>query len=94
MDNAEDDTLDAAERAVWVNLDYRTHDAKIHLGRCLHAKRRAETRLKGVGSLKSGGGWLPFDSVPSAQAYVEDPNRHGPKLQVSRCADCPGTERS
>ena len=74
----------------WLVVDYPTSKATAHIAACRYTKERTETELKGVGSLREDGGWLLFSSLESAQAFVNDPMRGGPRLTFTVCADCLG----
>jgi hypothetical protein len=79
----------------WINVDRPTKRASIHrAGGCGSEQNKAETPLKGVGQLKTDGGWLQFPTEQEAAAYAErelaEPARQkGQKpWNLTRCRDC------
>ena len=70
----------------WLNIDIPTGDAKVHVSSCRHAAAISPTALKGVGRLKTDGGWMVFESEQEAQDFVRKESR--PNLAFNRCKDC------
>ena len=70
----------------WLNIDLPTSDAKLHVSSCRHAISISPTELKGVGRLKTDGGWIPFETVEEAQAFVRKESSRD--LEFNPCKDC------
>jgi hypothetical protein len=74
---------------MFLNIDYPTGLATAHQNHCRHVLERRETPLKGDGSLKADGGWLPFDSLEGVHQYLTG---HSQQLELQRCGNCMGAK--
>jgi len=73
---------------VWVNVDIPTKKCVIHTEQCNYAKRKTETRFKGIEELKRDGGWFSFPSLHQAESHCKrqwDPQGH--TIKSGKC--CP-----
>jgi len=59
------------DKMFWVNIDTPTKTCTIHTENCDSSKNKKDTKLKGVGLLKSDGGWLPFGTFVQAEDYCK-----------------------
>ncbi len=55
----------------WVNVDIPSKTCTMHTTECIHTKNRRETKLKGLGVLKSDGGWLSFGTFVQTEDYCK-----------------------
>lgn len=69
----------------WLNVDFPTSVAVLHMSKCRHTDDIAATGLKGIGRLKRDGGWVPFESREEAENYVRDLGR---KATLRECVKC------
>jgi hypothetical protein len=55
-----------------MNIDKPTKKCKVHNhSNCQYVKNKQETVLKGVGKLKSDGGWLSFETLLEAPNFQQ-----------------------
>lgn len=74
----------------WLNVDFPTSIARLHLSRCDHTQEISATELKGIGRLKRDGGWVCFETSEQAEDYVRDLNR---SITLNECVECSGASR-
>ena len=57
----------------WLNIDIPTKKCVVHDDKCAWAKlvTQRKPEFKGIGELKSAGGWLSFPSMEEAEKYWE-----------------------
>jgi hypothetical protein len=70
-------------RLIWINIDKPTKKCKVHNdSNCKYVKNKKETGLKGVGTLKIDGGWLPFETLQEARHFQQ---MEFPSYELSDC---------
>ena len=71
----------------WLNIDKPTKKCTIHEKGCIYEISKVETPLKGIGALKSDGGWLFFDTMSEVKKYFDrEWAKHGYELSTKcRC---------
>jgi hypothetical protein len=72
----------------WMNIDRPSKRCQLHRSDCNHVQSKFATPLKGVGELRSEGGWLEFGSIPDAIAYFDRNYRKLEFDRLEKCQDC------
>jgi hypothetical protein len=55
----------------WLNIDKPNKICVLHVEGCTFEVRKEVTPLKGIGEIRSDGGWLSFSSHKKAREYFE-----------------------
>ncbi len=70
----------------WVNVDKPTGKCTIHPDDgCVWVTTKSETPKKGIGKLRSDGGWLSFETDSEAEDWC---SRNFPGYSVTTCPYC------
>jgi hypothetical protein len=80
----------------WMNIDIPTRNCRLHKDTCKWARGKYSTPLKGVGELRRDGGWLKFDTIASAQNFLEQNSKDAAdmnSLSVSSASDIQAIQR-
>ena len=72
----------------WMNVDRPSRRCQLHRSDCVHVQSIYATPLKGVGELRSEGGWLEFGSIPEAFSYFDRNYRELEYDRLEKCQDC------
>ncbi len=72
----------------WMNIDRPSRRCQLHRSDCDHVQSKYATPLKGVGELRSDGGWLGFGSIPEAFSYFDRNYRELEYDRLEKCQVC------
>ena len=77
----------------WMNIDKPKKRCTVHSEVCRYSREKSETSLKGIGTIKRDGGWMPFISIEEARTYFDE-NWYSPGYTFSPCRFCLELQRN
>ena len=60
----------------WMNIDKPWKNCMVHSEVCRYSRGKRETSLKGIGTIRRDGGWMPFISLEEARTYFDENWHH------------------
>jgi len=70
-----------------MNMDKPKKRCTVHSEVCRYSREKSETSLKGIGTIKMSGGWMPFISIEEARTYFDE-NWYPLRYAYSICHFC------